>query len=75
MEADEGESDGSLPLYFTLLIEKKSKSSFLVQMRKKVEIDEGESEGPLDKPSLFSLQNTAIKVRQCLASMMMFWLK
>ena len=34
-----------------------------IQMPKKVEIDEGESDGPLDKPSLLSLQNTAIKVR------------
>ena len=35
-------------------------------MRKKVERDEeGESDGPLDKPNLLSLQNTAIKVRGC----------
>ena len=34
-------------------------------MRKKVEVDEGESDAPLDKPSLLSLQNTAIKVRRC----------
>jgi len=31
------------------------------EMPKKVEIDEGESDGPLHKPSLLSLQNTAIK--------------
>ena len=29
----------------------------------KPEKDEGESEGPLQKPSLLSLQNTALKVR------------
>ena len=31
-------------------------------MQKKVEIEEGESDGPLDKPSLRCVQNTAIKV-------------
>ena len=36
----------------------------LIQMSKKDEKDEGESDGPLDKPSLLSLQNTAIKVRR-----------
>ena len=35
----------------------------LIQMAKQDEKDEGESDGPLDKPSLLSLQNTAIKVR------------
>ena len=35
----------------------------LIQMARRDENDEGESDGPLDKPSLLSLQNTAIKVR------------
>ena len=39
----------SLPLYYKLLTEnnsnQKSKSSFWVQMQKKVELDEGESDG------------------------------
>ena len=33
----------------------------------KPEKDEGESEGPLQKPSLLSLQNTALKVRDGLS--------
>ena len=39
------------------------KKGDLIPMAQKDEKDEGESDGPLDKPSLLSLQNTAIKVR------------
>ena len=39
------------------------KFDILIQMSKQDEKYEGESDGPLDKPSLLSLQNTAIKVR------------
>ena len=39
------------------------KKGDLIPMAQKDEKEEGESDGPLDKPSLLSLQNTAIKVR------------